>query len=868
MPRGGAVNAGRPISQDHWPGAGPVRRFLELLDGVHRANGTKSLRAIARAMNLSGPSRVSVLLNGKSLPASEDQARALVRALGGSAEDIKRGAWLYLQALSAEGDRERAGRRDRGKRAARLATLRREASARRSAWLRAAAVPGEKLDELIKWMDEVADPDLRVPRGELRVLVGPMGAGKTEHAHRWYLQAMQEACDDESVEFPVWLDARQAVPNLRAALTALLTGGEPAGRCYIVLDGLNAVGAEQGRLLLDEARQLVGYWPNTSILVTTRPGPQLTLDEELRPPPWPEGRGIQLVELLTGNYLPSRLAAPETVQALRSPLSAHALAARLGSGQRTDVSRWELLASLADQAIQASRADNPPPHLWPLLMRLACRVLDSGAPVASAQFGTHPETWQVTDSGLVSQDSSGRLSFVLPVFEQHFGAEALRHSVVSIETAATSQAFPRWRYSIAFAIGAASPSDAEQLMKRLARANPGAASWTLAELRTEATGTAGETLVGPAAEPTWPSGVKTAMALGQWLRGAQDAWLDGFGPLGPQLVRHATGGQPAPWGIWWSGDWMSVADAREPNEVAVTEMPGPWPGITGGSGWQRVRGGGVPAGPLGRWHWTQDRLREELARGIMRGTLPCPPDSPLEMERLWLLAQLVTIGRSSPGHEPIPVQMVKDTVDKMLIESRNTVRSEWRTSRYVVDQNDVRWLHERLASIGEPELHRPAPRPDKFGPSGLQYSPDQLAALIAHTLKTAVTSYRQIAETCFPSFGTALNLYSALPAGIEGIVKTGEDPGWGVGITCVFRPAPRTRSGDESPEVHVALTQADLMTRTGQVGVGPVNSATAVRYCDPFEPNLARPATCLAYTWLAEDLYDLGWAASRRGCFL
>jgi hypothetical protein len=62
------------------------------------------------------------------------------------------------------------------------------------------------------------------------------------------------------------------------------------------------------------------------------------------------------------------------------------------------------------------------------------------------------------------------------------------------------------------------------------------------------------------------------------------------------------------------------------------------------------------------------------------------------------------------------------------------------------------------------------------GPCGPQYSLPQLGARTAHILKTAVTSYRQLAETCFPSFGTALGLYPVLPAVIEGIVKTSETP--------------------------------------------------------------------------------------------
>jgi tetratricopeptide (TPR) repeat protein len=88
------VGRGRPIDRSRWPGDRPCRTFFELLDRVHREHGYKSLDDIARAMNLRAKSRVSKLLRG-TLPADEDQATALIRALGGSDEDAEFGALLY-----------------------------------------------------------------------------------------------------------------------------------------------------------------------------------------------------------------------------------------------------------------------------------------------------------------------------------------------------------------------------------------------------------------------------------------------------------------------------------------------------------------------------------------------------------------------------------------------------------------------------------------------------------------------------------------------------------------------------------------------------------------------------------------------------
>jgi hypothetical protein len=94
------VGRGRPVDSSLWPSEGPHRAFLELLDRVHRENGTKSLADVAAAMSLRARSRVSALLRGQALPADEGQAKDLIRALGGALEDEVRGLKLYRRARS------------------------------------------------------------------------------------------------------------------------------------------------------------------------------------------------------------------------------------------------------------------------------------------------------------------------------------------------------------------------------------------------------------------------------------------------------------------------------------------------------------------------------------------------------------------------------------------------------------------------------------------------------------------------------------------------------------------------------------------------------------------------------------------------
>ena len=106
LDRPGAKRAGRgqPASGDKWPPSGPVREWLAYCDQVRRDNGTPSLRTLGERMHLAF-ARVGELLRSE-LPVDEEQARALLKALG--AEDGKeadRGIALYGKAARAERDR-------------------------------------------------------------------------------------------------------------------------------------------------------------------------------------------------------------------------------------------------------------------------------------------------------------------------------------------------------------------------------------------------------------------------------------------------------------------------------------------------------------------------------------------------------------------------------------------------------------------------------------------------------------------------------------------------------------------------------------------------------------------------------------------
>ena len=215
-------------------------------------------------------------------------------------------------------------------RAEAIRVLRADLGAKRRTRLRA-LVPGARLDDVLEWMRSTTESAVEVPAGQLRVLVAPMGSGKTEKAMRWIEQGIDSATVDARIEVPIWLGAREAVDGLQGAIHSWL--GRDANRpCRVVLDDLDGIGFNEAERLLDEARQLVDVWPNLSVLATSRPGVDVTDKELLTIAPWDVERGVDLARHALGRNLPYGVWSRETEALFTGPLLALAMAKRIDAG--------------------------------------------------------------------------------------------------------------------------------------------------------------------------------------------------------------------------------------------------------------------------------------------------------------------------------------------------------------------------------------------------------------------------------------------------------------------------------------------------------------------------------------------------------
>ncbi|BAJ29067.1 MULTISPECIES: hypothetical protein [Kitasatospora] len=728
--------------------------------------------------------------------------------------------------------------------------------------VRLRSTPAERKDAVLGWKAGQADPVVEVPDGTLRVLVAPMGAGKSETAERWWDQGLTHAWTDDEVAIPLWWQAGEVGSSLFVRLREAL-GGDPAGPCRIVLDDLDTLDFQEADRLLDEARRLVLNWPQVSVLATTRPGAGTVSEEErLAVEPWPVQRGLDLLRVVIDDGHIG-FGGSETRQFLTSPLQVHALASRLRAGRNAQVSTSELLAGLVDSILERERPDTSA-ETWDGLARLAVRLLDSRKPVRAASFAAHQLLWKLEDTGLVVREN-GFLRFALPLFEQHFGAQALKNGDVRFDAVAGMGRFPRWRYAIAFAVETSTPEAADGHMSLLAQANPAAASWVLGQLMEEETEesffTEGPETDGPE-RSKWVAG---------HLRAAVESWLAGLGDLGPHLELHH-GGRIAPWAVAVSGDWMNLGQSYEgalQDDVVALDGPDFW--TTNRPKFRTRSGFLLPGGRLGRWRWARDRLRRPLTELVQRRILPVAHSSPLAAERAWYLSQMVMAmtDRKCPTEE-VPLGSLRPVVNDLARHVAQTAWSRWNCpGGGEFDSGDVCWLYEHLERLEHEQtesVRNPRPAPDRSHTARnfmwQCYSPELTKEITADALRDALIGYRELVEANFPGYADSFDLYRALPIRIQGTVVMPHPEDTEAWCATVEYHLIQEPAGDQTaPDVQIDVVEEPYDRRlfwmfdsTEDPDRLPLRSTEQV-----LSTNLVRQATNWAYGWLAADLKAFGW---------
>jgi hypothetical protein len=722
------------------------------------------------------------------------------------------------------------------------------------------------------------DASVGAPSTELRrflhnpiaLLTAEVGAGKSLTTERLLQMAISEAREVANCPVPVYLDARRVEEGrLREAVeekaSDLGTPNRQGARVF--------VDVEEGEIdrtitLLDDARVLVETWPETSVVIASRPIPGLfSTDEVFEIPQLSEAEAHEIVGRLTGYAVTAAVSYrwPASVRdAIRRPLFAVLLGIYEREQREMEVprSRGELVSSIVERALE--RAGGDIEFNQEKLERLAAISTDRGGLVPGAEVSFGADLRRLQRSGLVVE-RSGALGFPLPILTEWFAAHSLASGYPRPdELAADERRLEVWRHSLVIGVGRFSSDQVTEFLEPIASRSPafaadivndGLARW----------GTDEEVSLPPPLE------------AGTQLRTAMVAWVRGIGPLAAIAAPVRQDGTLAPVGVATNGTWADVGWYRgDRSSESVIRLP-----IEArfNPDWFPMRSGATAGHQSAwAWRWTLEDLTSSLQKVMTTRGLPVKRGM-LAQEAAWQMAILVT-GHAPSREEPIPLGDIEPRLDGLMTHT-DMVRDP-RGRRY--DLHDLREQLLRCRDEGVAELHPPWPGPDcrltddesRTGPWDA-YSDEGLLNRAVAVYEGALDGYRRLVEQWFPAFTPRLQTAMSLPARFTGII---------------VRRMSFTGDGDRTPLLFGYLqplpygsdTVVDLRLSTNSSAYeklyedwssnnmahvralrseapGWLGSTFEQRILDVFNSG---PCTELAYNWLWRDLKRVAWV---RGLF-
>lgn len=791
------------------------------------------------------------------------EGKAAADAQGGqmaAARNAAAFAYELLSSLSQPASREEEERRLQ--RVSRCDRLLRESRARCIERFQGAGLP---VDVAAKLSDDPAVgavPPTLLPTRErpVTILIGEFGSGKSLACERMYQDAVRRALVDAEALIPIYVEA---FPNRLPTLGDLRASASELGdadKCGIALflERCDEAGQEHALNCLSVARRVVAMWPESEVVMPSRPLPALDdLAEAIEMPPLDTGYAAQLVATAGAESFDEHDLlrwSGAMHDAARRPFFAIALGLYLREQDAHGPfpTTGELIGSLVRQSLRRARIDAG--GATKALRRIASATTDGGgAPVDVRGIGGLLGDDALFRTGLVSRHGE-KVGFAVPVVGQWFAAQAILEGEVDVASLVQERRrSSHWRYPMSIVAASGRGVVVHRLMGQLASQDPGLAAVVLNDSvrRTFTT-------LGAPAPATLHFDAETISA-------AWRSWLDGLGALAPFV--H---------GVNELGLRYDVRPEIKEGQIVVrwfdpsVPQRGPVPGdespalaLVSSS----HAGGGDPIEP---WRMLHEAMRRDLAESVREKRFPITLGDPLAAEAVWAAALALT-ARGSLYPFPVPLAEIESALAK-IHPSRRRVHCHGRGMVDVVLVSH--WVHE-LRSAGVEQLHSPHPAADIPYPTEhsvwSMYSDERLLERTRSVYEAAIAGYIHVVRTWFGAFAQRLSHALILPAKFVGVLESpvkGDGANtYGPGLDYVFQPLPRDRTSvveinvaaGDSPSFSRQLEHERWQVVEAQRGEATqwIQGVSGSRVLDIFGPC---PATDLAYDWLRQDLRHIHWA--------
>jgi hypothetical protein len=683
-----------------------------------------------------------------------------------------------------------------------------------------------------------------------------IGAGKSIAAEREHQAAVQFALEEPGAPIPVFLHARDAIGGLadNCAAEAAEVGEPRQVGARVIVDGLDEVGQETAAQLLGQARILCGTWPDTTVLLVSRPL-QISLDpdEHFELPRLSHAEAHACVELGAGRAVSyGELASfPKELGAtLVQPLFALLAGLWLRDNEGFPRAPIDLLGELGRRTTPLA-ADRT------LLRKLATRSVarDLGS-VSVGDVVTPAQLTSLLDSGIVLEDG-GRLEIALPALAQWFAAEAILESEIGLpEILKAPDDLELWLYPMALSVSYGSGENADDLVGGLLEAEPGFALKVLDTAFTQA-------VLDGSPAPPWRE-------AGEAIRGSLERLRDALTPAGPLLTDTDEHGDLAPMAIATNGNQLTVAFYRRDDKAPLSRLPNDVDIFCAGPEWGLRRGAPVGPGAAWAWRWSRDVIKDGLKRLVRQRSFPIEPKGPLADEEVWSCA--VELERKSfITSERFEIEALIHRIKGLAFAMSDNPVAPVVSLRYGGhDLLQVLAYLRRLEGAGISFLEAPIPPPDQLGAGrwiGELYSDERLLVVAEEMYLRAIRAYREIVDIWLPGLAPRLEHRVLLPMKIVAFLTPGRRRAKRVGMVIpTLAGYLEALPEDAASDVDVRIDEADYdySVADGNFDAQKAARPRARRWLQgahgglTFKIGQKSAVADVVYEWLGKDLHRLG----------
>jgi hypothetical protein len=629
-------------------------------------------------------------------------------------------------------------------------------------------------------------------RRPVAILVGELGAGKSLTLERLFQRAVVRLREEPAAPLPTFMQAWEVDGPLEDVVVHKTSAlGNPRRRgAAIFVDGAEEAGRGHAARLLTEARVLAHTWPQTTVVIASRPISELDAkDEKVTMPELTVEETKTLIEAISGRELGAAETRrwPRSIkEAVKRPLFATLVGLYLrkggfGARRQSPRSTGEMLSDLVDRAFERAGEEVELEQL----RRLAVASIDrGGGPVRATDVMTTSEARRLRETGLVVERNAA-VGFPLQILNEWFAAQALEAGLVDPNDLASDPArLERWLYPLAIAVGTFGYSRLKELLGPVVRQAPAFASQVVAE-----------GLAKPRASSETPPQPTPDECVTQ-IRDTMISWAGAIGPLAPLIAPVHEDGSLSTLGVstfrgrvtsmsWYRGE-EDLGDVVRLSDHLPQMLPTlEWPSIV------PVNPGHQPAWA---WRWTRDELVKALSRLLKERRLPINNGGLLAREAAWDAAcELVRrfgAKRRRPRRGPIPLDELEHYLTDVLAQDEGAIAFSDQPGRRgrIYELRYLRDEIRRLREAGETELWPPWPTENlTFDDPKIKqlreaedtsvytwdlYSTETVCERARVILEGALEGYSRFVEDLFPQLAPRLREAVLLPARLTGVLVT------------------------------------------------------------------------------------------------